>query len=212
MGEAMTTATETETTTSDLLHISSWVDPLVEQLGHDPRSAYVEQYWLGILGPSTVWFLRHCATQLELHPDGVDLSLPHVAAVLGLGHRGGRNSPMARAVTRAVRFGAARRAGTGAVDVRRRLPPLNRGQLEKLPLVLQQRHHEMTEAELRGDLDSMRSRARRLALGLIECGDHVDSAEIQLGRWRIHPSIAAEAVRWAWDTHQGHEQSGIDAA
>jgi hypothetical protein len=151
-------------------------------------------------GPSTVWFLRHCANQLDAHPDGVDLSLPHVAALLGLGHRGGRNSPMSRAVNRACRFGCARMAGPAAIDVRRRVAPLNRTQIERLPLVLQQRHHEMVEAELRGtDLDSQRARARRLALGLIECGDQIDDAELQLGRWRFHPSIAAEAVRWAWN-------------
>ena len=211
----MTTVTDTATPTADtdLLHISTWDDPLVERLGHDPRSAYVEQYWLGILGPSTVWFLRHCAGQLDAHPDGVDLSLPHVASLLGLGHRGGRNSPMSRAVGRACRFGCARAAGFGAIEVRRRLPPLNRNQLERLPLVLQQRHHEAAQAELQGaDIDSMRQRARRIALGLIECGDQVDDAELQLGRWRFHPSIAAEAVRWAWDRHQGNDPTALVVA
>ena len=49
----MTTVTDTTdpTADTDLLHISIWEDPLVERLGHDPRSTYVEQYWLGILGP-----------------------------------------------------------------------------------------------------------------------------------------------------------------
>ena len=208
-----TTTAEPADKTNDCLHITVWADPLVERLGHDPRSTYVEQFWLGILGPSTVWFLRHCAGQLEVHPAGVELSLPHVASLLGLGHRGGRNSPMARAVTRACRFGCARSTGTGAIDVRRRLPPLNRSQIERLPLVLQQRHHQADEAALRGaDLESQRARARRLALGLIECGDQVDNTELQLGRWRFHPSIAAEAVRWAWDRHQGIEPSGPEMA
>ena len=40
----------------------------------------------------------------------------------------------------------------------------------------------------------------------------VDDAELQLGRWRFHPSIAAEAVRWAWDRHQGGEPRGPAAA
>jgi hypothetical protein len=211
----LTTTPEPEQTESpnDSLHISVWVDPLVDRLGHDPRSTYVEQFWLGILGPSTVWFLRHCAGQLDAHPTGVDLSLPHVASLLGLGHRGGRNSPMARAVTRACRFGCARSTGTDAIDVRRRLPPLNRSQIERLPLVLQQRHHDADEAALRApDLDSQRARARRLALGLIECGDPVDNTELQLGRWRFHPSIAAEAVRWAWDCHHGIDPTGPQVA
>lgn len=194
---------------SDLLHISAWDDPLVDRLGHDPRSRYVEQFWLGVLGPSTVWFIRHCADQLDIHPDGVELSLTHVAAVLGLGHRGGRNSPMSRAVARACRFGCARRAGSDAIDVRRRVPPLNRNQLQRLPLILQQRHHETVESQLEGaDLDSQRVRARRLALGLVECGDQIDHVELQLGRWRFHPSIAAEAVHWAWDRRNGGALTG----
>ena len=35
------------------LHVSAWADPVLDRVGHDPRSAYVEQFWLGILGPST---------------------------------------------------------------------------------------------------------------------------------------------------------------
>ena len=49
----LTTTPEPEQAESpnDSLHISVWVDPLVDRLGHDPRSTYVEQFWLGILGP-----------------------------------------------------------------------------------------------------------------------------------------------------------------
>ena len=35
----------------DPLHVVRWHDPLIDQLGHDPRSRYVEQFWLGVLGP-----------------------------------------------------------------------------------------------------------------------------------------------------------------
>ena len=37
----------------DLLRIRPWPDALVEALGYDPRSDYVEQFWLAALGPST---------------------------------------------------------------------------------------------------------------------------------------------------------------
>ena len=33
------------------LRVEPWADPVVDHLGHDPRSAYVEQFWLPILGP-----------------------------------------------------------------------------------------------------------------------------------------------------------------
>jgi hypothetical protein len=36
------------------LHIVAWTDPVIDTLGHDPRSWYVEQFWLGIIGPTTI--------------------------------------------------------------------------------------------------------------------------------------------------------------
>ena len=39
--------------TTATLAVRPWPDPVIDALGHDPRSAYVEQYWLGILGPPT---------------------------------------------------------------------------------------------------------------------------------------------------------------
>jgi hypothetical protein len=34
--------------------IKPWNDPIVDTLGHDPRSRYVESFWLPTLGPSTL--------------------------------------------------------------------------------------------------------------------------------------------------------------
>ena len=36
------------------LAIEPWPDPVIDRLGHDPRSAYVERFWLSILGPSKI--------------------------------------------------------------------------------------------------------------------------------------------------------------
>jgi hypothetical protein len=48
---------------------SLWVvpltDPLVEALGFDPRSWYVEHFWLPVIGPTCTWLLRHVAAGLE---------------------------------------------------------------------------------------------------------------------------------------------------
>ena len=189
----------------DQAYITNWSDPIVDRIGHDPRSTYVEQFWLGVLGPSTIWFLRHCRNELDRSPTGFVLDLGDAAGALGLGHKGGRNSPLARSIVRACRFGAARAVGTGQLEVRQRLPPLNRAQLGRLPPLVQHRHQAFLDAEQQLDHDALRSRARRLALGLVECGDGVDDAELQLGQWRFHPSIAADAVRWAWDRHHGPE-------
>src|SRR2546423_10013711 len=82
---------------TDVLTIRPWPDPVIDALGFDPRSRYVEQFWLGILGPSTTWLLRRLAAGLEAEPSGFDLQLAETARALGLGAHGGRHSPFVRA-------------------------------------------------------------------------------------------------------------------
>lgn len=193
------------------LTIRPWVDPLVDRLGHDPRSRYVEQFWLGVLGPSTTLFLRLCAHAFDREPDGAELEVGDIAHQLGLGHKGGRNSPMARSILRCCRFGMARPSGSGVLEVRRRLAPLNRGQIDRLSPQLQVAHAAHLEYPgPKGSADEQR--ARQVALSLIECGDGVDMAEVQLGQWRFTPAVAASAVQWAWNQHENQRSQGPSAA
>ena len=187
----------------DQLRVTPWGDPIIDRLGHDPRSLYVEKFWLGVLGPTTILLLRHCAQSLEESPEGFDLNFKATASALGLGRRVGRAGPLTRSFERACRFSVVRSLSPTEIEVRRRLPPLNRKQVSRLSPRRQHEHAMFLEGELRLNNEAIRRRARRLALGLVECGDAVDDAELQLGRWRFHPSIAADAVRWAWDQHHG---------
>lgn len=123
------------------------VDPVLDALGHDPRSAYVERYWLSILGPSCILLLRRLATALESEPEGFELDPARWAAELGLGARGGKNGPFWRTVERACRFGAAQRNGE-LLAVRRRLPPLTNRQVQRLPDALRQAHDQWTTDRL----------------------------------------------------------------
>lgn len=187
----------------ETLAIRPWLDPVVDRVGHDPRSPYVEEFWLAILGPSTTWLLRRLATGLEHEPEGFDLDLPSTAQSLGLGARGGRNSPFMRALERSRQFGLSRHQGDHELDVRRKLPPLNRHQVARLPRVLQQAHRSWLEAALQATpADEQRRRARRLALSLFELGEGIEGAERQLHRWHFHPALAHECVAWAWDRHR----------
>ena len=183
---------------TDQLTIQAWPDPVIDQLGHDPRSAYVERFWLGILGPSTVWLLRRLADGLEAQPDGFVLDLPDTARALGVGMRGGRQSPFVRSLERVCRFGAARWQSPTELAVRRMLPPLTRAQIERMPPTLQVEHGHWTEARpARVDPAELRERANRLALSLLELGEDAAATERQLHRWRFHPAMAHAAVRWA---------------
>src|SRR5438309_11328568 len=98
---------------TSMLTVRPWPDPVIDALGHDPRSHYVEQFWLGILGPSTTWLLRRIATGLESNPGGFELPLSDTARALGLGHMGGRNSPFVRALARLAKFDLAHAPDAG---------------------------------------------------------------------------------------------------
>lgn len=93
---------------------------------------------------------------------------------------------------------------SSAIEVRRRVPPLTRVQLTRLPAPLQDEHAAWQEQALRTpDLETQRRRARRLALSLAELGEDDEAIETQLHRWKLHPALAHEALRWARSRQQG---------
>lgn len=187
--------------TAEALTIKPWPDPVIDQVGHDPRSSYVERFWLGVLGPSTTWLLRRMALGLERSPAGFDLPLAETARALGIGGEG-RHSPFVRALGRCCQFELALPQEQGVLAVRRKLPPLSRRQLQRLPEVLQAEHEAWLADERRDpDFERLRRRARLLALSLVELGEDLEQTERQLHRWRFHPSLAADAARWAWKRH-----------
>ena len=44
------------------LTVHPWPDPVIDTLGFDPRSIYVETFWLPTLGPTSVLLMRRIAT------------------------------------------------------------------------------------------------------------------------------------------------------
>ena len=185
------------------LTVRPWSDPVIDALGHDPRSPYVERFWLAILGPSTTWLLRLLAAELDANPAGFELDLNEAAVILGLGSRGGRHSPFMRALGRCCRFDLAEVLVDDSVAVRRKVPPLNRRQLLRLPPSLQQTHREWQEAEVAVPAnDQLRRRACGLALSLLELGEDHEEAERQLVRWKFNPVLAHESAAWAWERHR----------
>ena len=191
--------------TTGALTIRPWPDNVIDSLGHDPRSHYVETYWLGILGPSTTWLLRRLVAGLETDPEGFELDLADTARCLGLGDKGGRHSPFVRALGRLVQFDLAQSQGR-VMSVRRKVPPLNRRQVERLPDSLQDQHRRLMDANLRTPAsEQMRRRGRQLALSLLELGEDQETVERQLLDWRYHPFVAREAVSWAWERHRRAE-------
>src|SRR3954447_25253100 len=103
-GTALTLLDEPEDPSTAVLEIRPWPDSVIDELGHDPRSPYVERFWLGILGPSSIMLLRRLAADLEHSPAGYELPLDDTARSLGLSLRGGRTSSFMRTVARCAQF------------------------------------------------------------------------------------------------------------
>jgi hypothetical protein len=196
----------------DVITIAPWVDPVIDTVGHDPRSAYVERFWLSVLGPSTVWLLRRVAAEFDEHPEGFPLDLHDTAAALGLAAKDRRvgRSPVMKALQRSATFGASRVVAPGQFQVRRKLPPLTRRQVERLPASVQHEHRRWIANDARRPLAAeMRQRARHLALSLVELGESYDDAERQLHRWKFHPAVAHDAVKWAHAEHHARATGGF---
>lgn len=195
---------------SPALWVEAWNDPVLDQLGYDARSSYVDTFWLSILGPSTTWLLRRLSSVLEDSPEGIHVNCSDLAVELGLGPGTGRRSTFMRSIDRAEKFTMARRAGE-TLYVRRRIPPLARRQVQRLPERLQRLHDswEDTPTPAADDQHESIRRARRLALTLFELGEDATTAEHQLQAWNFHPSISWDATNWALERHAQARQAAL---
>jgi len=186
------------------LLVRPWTDPVIDQLGYDARSPYVEKFWLGVLGPSATWFLRYVADRFDAAPHGFDLDIADCAKAIGLGRPWGATAAFPRMITRVCQFGCGRLLNRSLFEVRRMLPPLTRKQVERLSEPLQAEHGRwVDQAPATAVSAALRDRARRLALSLLELGEDGDATERQLLRWRFPAAIAREATTWAVERRDG---------
>ncbi|HUY07577.1 MAG TPA: hypothetical protein VMU99_09990 [Acidimicrobiales bacterium] len=188
------------------LRLEPYPDPVVESLGHDPRSTYVERFWLPVLGPSTTLLLRLFVDRLEGSPKGVDVDVAESARALGLGERRGRHGPFLRSVARAIDFDMVRYLRPGAIGVRRSLPSLSSRNIARLPDSLQREHAQVIR-QAGATTDLMVRRGRQLALSLLALGESTGDTQRQLTRWSFDERFAHECTRWAareLDDHNGH--------
>ena len=194
------------------LSISAWPDPVIDTLGHDPRSDYVERFWLPTLGPTTLLLLRRLASHLDLEPDGCALDVADLSQALGLGAREGTSSPLFRSLDRLTQFELACSAASRTYAVRRTVPPVNRRHVQRLPISLQRAHDAWLEERLTSTpLEHARTRARRLAFMLFEQGDELSSVEHALLGIGFHPTICRESAEWAYERHRAAFEAAGDA-
>jgi hypothetical protein len=174
------------------IRITPWVDPLVERRGHDPRSSYVERFWLGTLGPTATWLVRRLVAGFDAAPEGYELELATTAQTLGLSYSRGHSSAFAKAFNRCIMFGLAHQRSDGYA-VRRLLPDVNRRHLARMPEALQREHEGWLAAARFHRLDELQ-RARSLAAAMHDLGDDAAVIEPRLVAIGVAPTTAAEAV------------------
>lgn len=125
------------------VRITAWPDALTDSVGHPVCGEYVENFWLGILGPTATWLLRRFAGALGTHGAGSDVDLQVLAGSLGLAYNPGRPNPFARGMDRLIMFGLVRHVSSSPVAtfaVRSRVPSLSQRQLARLPEQLRLDH------------------------------------------------------------------------
>jgi hypothetical protein len=172
-----------------------WHDPAVDPIGFDPRSRYLELFWLSALGPTTTLLLRRIADGFDSYPDGFELDVAGTAVSLGLQAVGPRSQAFTRALERCVMFGLARAHAHGLM-VRRRIPPISQRYLSRLPESLRAAHPEWVDPVAAAD-DHAVARARVLAQAMVAAGDDHATAERQLLAIGVPPATANEALRCA---------------
>jgi hypothetical protein len=133
---------------TESLTVIGWPDEMIDRLGHLTHSEYVERYWLGVIGPTATWLLRRLSAELQVSPDGFCLNLPECAAEVGIGLRGGQNSPFIKALGRLCQFELAQLQPGGVLAVRLHVPSLSKRHLMRLPEHLQRRHDEWQKSQL----------------------------------------------------------------
>lgn len=182
----------------DRFGVVPWLDPEQDETGHDPRSAYVETFWLPVVGPSTTLLLRRLADEFDAEPEGFEIDISVLSREIGLGARTDKSSAFARTLERCTRFHLVQQHGH-VLHVRRRIPPLRHRQVNRLGERLQALHSSWTidPAEDGAQRRTELVRATHLARTLLALGEATHDAERQLHQWHFHPSIAWHAVQWA---------------
>lgn len=130
-----------------ILTFGAWQSDFVDahpQDHHDVRTAYVEGFWLPMLGPSSLVMLRRLGRWLETEPC-VEVEVEAFAECLGLGRGSSEYAPIRRTLRRLVQFNIATSPAVDCWLVRTQLPTLTPRQVKRLPVKLRVAHDQWQE-------------------------------------------------------------------
>ena len=193
----------------EFLRIKPLTDPSQNYQFHDPRSVYVERFWMSVLGPSSVWFLRLIAREFDAmtgREEAVIMELSDLARRLGLGFKGGRNSALMRTIERSCAFDMANRLDNDTLEVRAVIPPLPAHLHNRLTESLRE---EVTAWSRTHDVCTIaEEEARVLSKSLLNMGHGLHETAERLLLLNVDLPTAQRATAWTWADTAGHPSGG----
>lgn len=190
-------------------------DPVLAQIGHDPRSDYAERFWLATLGPSALWILRLLAHGFDAAPAGFTVDAAQFSRSLGLGERTGNHSTLFRSLDRLTHFAITRQRVTAkglasapvVFEVTTRLRWLDGNQLRRLPATLRTEHELWEKAfDCEHPVLASTRRGAVCARSLSKSKLSLDAMAVSLERIGIEPELAVELAHWALQSRRDAAQ------
>ncbi len=189
----------------EFIQFRSMFDPRHDYRYHDPRSVYVERFWMSVLGPSAILFLRLIARELSAvstNDDGVVLELSNVSRRLGLGFKGGKKSALMRTIERCCTFGMANRVDTAVLDVRTSIPPMPSNLHNRLTKALREEIVRWTRTHDCHKIDD--EQARSLAQNILDMGHGLHESAERLMMLNVDLETSQKSVAWSWAKSVSH--------
>lgn len=110
-----------------VMAIAWWHEAGTKEEGYPVDGAYVERFWLPVVGPSALWIARRLTTWL-----GCTIVMTELATDIGLQASIGANAPMTKSVYRLIHFGFVNRVDD-LLEVRTHVGPVPLGLLKRSP-------------------------------------------------------------------------------
>lgn len=109
---------------------------------HDVQSLYVEQFWLPVIGPTATVLVRLLDRTLREVETAGHFTIPNtvLGPVVGIGTRGGRNSPLLRSLARLVQFDVLEQDAPERWLVPTTLPHVRGSRVARMPPVMGHLH------------------------------------------------------------------------
>ncbi len=195
MSSTSTTRSLTEPSlngTSKMLAFQPWTDPHFDRWGSEPRSSYVERFWLPVLGPSSIVLARNIATAFDSNNGSYRINSAVQAASVGLAP-----GQLRRVIERLIGFGLAKYCDPNTVALRTAWPLIGSSAIRQLPKPLYQLHSDWILLTDTLDLASVQQReCWRLTIAEHGKGTSPVDLDAILRRLGCDQQLRIELVDW----------------